>query len=343
MEQRGQFTREEIYSQPAAWSAALEALEPHRNDLLRFFQKGEYAQTIFSGCGSTYYLSLAAAALFQEMGAGVARAFPASELWFYPNASYPGKGRVLMVAVSRSGETTETLRMCEAFKASSRGDLLTLTCYADCALAKMGDINLVFPSGAEQSVAQTRAFSTLYLATVALAALWTGKDALYRSLEKLPAAGSRLLGQYGSLAGDTGRDMNLDRFYFLGSGPRYGLACELNLKMKEMTLSFSEAFHFMEFRHGPKSMITPSTLVVGLVSQVNTQPERAVLNDIRLLGGRVLTLAEENADVVFTSNVDEAIRNVLYLPVGQVLAFERAMAKGLNPDRPTHLDTVVKL
>ena len=113
--------------------------------------------------------------------------------------------------------------------------------------------------------------------------------------------------------------------------------------MKEMTLSFSEAFHFMEFRHGPKSMITPSTLVVGLVSQVNTQPERAVLNDIRLLGGRVLTLAEENADVVFTSNVDEAIRNVLYLPVGQVLAFERAMAKGLNPDRPTHLDTVVKL
>ena len=65
-----------------------------------------------------------------------------------------------------------------------------------------------------------------------------------------------------------GGDLTLDRFYFLGSGPRYGLACEVNLKMKEMTLTHSEPFHFLEFRHGPKSMVCESALVAGLLGSV---------------------------------------------------------------------------
>ena len=67
-----------------------------------------------------------------------------------------------------------------------------------------------------------------------------------------------------ALAQSIGADLDLDRFYFLGSGPRYGLACELSLKMKEMSLTHSEPFHFMEFRHGPMSMVTESTVIVGL-------------------------------------------------------------------------------
>jgi glucosamine--fructose-6-phosphate aminotransferase (isomerizing) len=124
----------------------------------------------------------------------------------------------------------------------------------------MGALNILLPSGQEQSVAQTRAFSTLYLATVALACLWAGREDLLTSLSKLPEAGTRLLKAYTSLAAELGRDASIDRFYWLGSGPRQGLACELSLKMKEMSLSHSEPFHYMEFRHGPKSMITPSAL-----------------------------------------------------------------------------------
>ncbi len=93
------------------------------------------------------------------------------------------------MAVSRSGETTETLRACQAFLTDKRGELLTLSCYGDMPLAKLGTLNLVFPSGQEQSVAQTRAFSTLYLGTVALACLWAGRDGPVRLAR--PPAGSR--------------------------------------------------------------------------------------------------------------------------------------------------------
>jgi len=338
---KGFYTHQEILSQPEAWSAALQVLATERQAILDL-GRGNFDQIIYTGCGSTYYLSLAAAALTQELTGRLCRAFPASELWLYPKSSYVS-GKTLLVAVSRSGETTETLRACQAFLSDQRGDLLTLSCYGDMPLAKMGTLNIVLPSGQEHSIAQTRAFSTLYLVTVALACLWASRGDLYTSLWKLPEAGQRLLKNYTFLATELGCNTSIDRFYWLGSGPRQGLACELSLKMKEMSLSNSEPFHFMEFRHGPKSMISPSALTIGLRSTVNGQKEAAVLEDVKALGGRILDIAEASTQVQFESGLDETIRNVLYLPIGQIIAFECSISKGLNPDHPTNLDSVVKL
>jgi len=110
-----------------------------------------------------------------------------------------------------------------------------------------------------------------------------------------------------------------------------------------MSLSHSEPFRFMEFRHGPKSMITPSAVAVGLRSTINGRHEAAVLEDVRGLGGRTVDIAETGGTVRFDAGLDEAVQNILYLPVGQMVAFERSLSKGLNPDRPNNLDTVVKL
>jgi glucosamine--fructose-6-phosphate aminotransferase (isomerizing) len=350
---KGFYTRQEILSQPEAWSTALQVLAAERQAILDLALSGgrHFDQILYTGCGSTYYLALAAAALTQELTGLPARAFPASELWLYPQSSYT-LGKTLLVAVSRSGETTETLRACEAFLADRRGDLLTLSCYGDMPLAKLGALNITLPSGQEQSVAQTRAFSTLYLGTVALACLWAGRLDLFDSLGRLPEVGGRILNDYASLAAELGHDPALERFYWLGSGPRQGLASELSLKMKEMSLTHSEPFHFMEFRHGPKSMVTSQALVIGLCSTRNGTYECAVLEDVKALGGHILNMAEDGSTISslsadrgvrFASGLDETIRNVLYLPVGQLIAFERSLSKGLNPDRPTNLDSVVKL
>jgi glucosamine--fructose-6-phosphate aminotransferase (isomerizing) len=252
-------------------------------------------------------------------------------------------GKTLLVAVSRSGETTETIRACETFLANEKGDLLTFSCYRDTPLSKLGKVNVILPSGQEQSVAQTRAFSTLYLGTLAAAIGWAGRTDLYDALPHLPEFGRKLLEKYAPLASDLGDDDNFDRFYWLGSGSRFGLASELSLKMKEMSLSHSESFHFMEFRHGPKSMVSPASLIIGLCSTANARHENAVLEDMKALGGKVIDIAESNSIVRFDSKIDEAVRNILYLPFGQMIALERAISKGLDPDHPPNLDAVVKL
>jgi glucosamine--fructose-6-phosphate aminotransferase (isomerizing) len=342
MDMTGAHTRREIASQPEAWAAALGDLEAQGVALDELFASGGYDSLLFTGCGSTYYLAIAAAAVAQELCGLPARGVPASELWLDMEATARVGRKPLLVAVSRSGATTETLRACEGWQAAG-GDLLTLSCYPDQPLATMGRLNLVLASGQEQSIAQTRAFSTLYLATVFAAARWAGRDDLLTALRELPAAGRRVLDASQGPAQELGANLAIDRIYLLGSNLRYGLACELSLKLKEMSLSHSEPFHFLEFRHGPKSMVTAETLVIGLRSEANREHEELVLAEMRAQGGRTLTIAERDGDVSFESGLPEVVRAILYLPALQQLAFARSLARGLDPDRPMHLDAVVRL
>ena len=337
----GTHTHAEILSQTAAWSQALEVVQAQKTALAGLLA-GPFDQVLFTGCGSTYYLSLAAAALFQELTGCRARGVPGGELLLNPR-SVTGSGSTLLVAVSRSGATTETVRAVEQFRRERRGPVLALTNYGAQPLAGLADLALVIEKGQEQSVAQTRSFASLYVAATAVSALAAGREDLLRSMDGLPACGERLLAEFAPLARTLGETPGFDRFYFLGSGSRYGLACELNLKMKEMTLTHSEPFHFLEFRHGPMSMVGPSAAVVGLLSEVNRKAEERVLAEMEQLGGRVFGLAEAGAKVSFASGLPEAVRGVLYLPILQLVAYHRSLSKGLNPDRPTNLSAVVFL
>ncbi len=340
---RGEFTREEIFSQPEAWMEAIQVLKGRKAEIEDYARQEQPSQIIFTGCGSTYYLSCAAAAVFQEVTGLAARGLPASELWLSPRSAYSSSCTTMLVAISRSGETSETLRACEQFRAMHEGKLFTLVCDPNSSLANLGDVNLVLPSGMERSIAQTRAFSTLYLGALGMSITWAKQAERFDQLHSLPGLCRNILTEYLPLAEKYGNNLDIERIYFLGSGSRYGLACELNLKMKEMSLTHSEAFHFLEFRHGPKAMVNPGTLVVGLVSEANARHELAVLADISDLGAEIITIGESESDVSFRSGLEEVNRNILYMPFGQMLAYERSIAKGFDPDRPTHLDPVVKL
>lgn len=336
-------TYQEISTQTQAWQQALAVVTDNAAALTHLWAGGDYSSVIFTGCGSTYYLSLAAAALFQELTDQPARAVPAGELVLYPQANYAAHGKTLLIAVSRSAETTETIQAVKTFLQAGRGDVITISNYGDRALAGMGRINLAIPAGQEESMAQTRSFASMYVAATALAVLLAGQTELLAQMNHLPEIGQRLIDTYEPRAEAIGRNLELDRFYFLGSGPRYGLACEGNLKMKEVSLSHSEPFHFLEFRHGPISMVGPTAAIIGLLSEANRAHESAVLRDMAALGGQVIALSETSGDIEFNSQLPESVRNVLYLPTLQLIAYYRAMAKGLNPDSPHNLTAVVKL
>jgi glutamine---fructose-6-phosphate transaminase (isomerizing) len=330
-------TYTEIKSQTDAWAQALDVI---RRASLPNAKK--YEQVIFTGCGSTYYLSLAAAALYQELTGCTARAVPGGELLLNSQTAVRNNIPQLLVAISRSGTTTETVKAVEKFKKENRGEVIVISNY-DEVLSHLADVNIVINKGQEESVAQTRSYASMFVAMTAMCARMAGRDDLLAAMSALPEAGQRLMRDFEPVAREIGENLSFDRFYFLGSGIRYGLACEGNLKMKEMTLTHSEPFHSLEFRHGPMSMVNENAVVVGLVSESNFSHEKAVLNEMQVLGGRILALAESDADVSFKSQIPEQVRGVLYLPVLQLMAYYRSVAKGLNPDRPANLTAVVKL
>lgn len=334
-------TYSEIKMQTAAWKEALAEVRK-QSDRLHSLEESAH-QLIFTGCGSTYYLSLAGAALFQQLTGKNARAVPASELLLNTDTVINTKpSERLLVAVSRSGTTSETLKAVDKFKGSGMGKVLVVTNYVS-PLSELADLSIVIPTGQEESVAQTRSFASMFVAVTAFAAAAAGRVTLLEAMQELPTVGDRLMEKYEALARDTGANLDYDRFYFLGSGYRYGLACEANLKMKEMSLSHSEPFHFLEFRHGPMSMITKKTVVIGLLSEKNRHYEQAVLDEMQAKGARILMLANQESSVQFEVDIPESVYGVLYLPVLQLLAFYRSLSKSLNPDRPNALTAVVKL
>jgi len=253
------------------------------------------------------------------------------------------------VCISRSGETSETLRATDQFISRNHGPVYTISCYENSSLVKKATVSLVAKEAHEQSVAQTRSFSSMLVAVQGLAALLAGRS-LSSSFLQLPEHGADLISRYHELSRRLGSDPSFDRFFFLGSGPMYGLACEAMLKMKEMSLSYAEAFHFLEFRHGPMSMVNGNTLIVGLLSETAFEHELRLLVEMRNLGAKVLAIAplklsEQQVDyqVVLPGGLTDLERGALYLPLVQLLAFYRAVSKSLNPDQPHNLTAVVNL
>jgi glucosamine--fructose-6-phosphate aminotransferase (isomerizing) len=342
-------TKQEILAQPEALAGALSAVDRQARALMDLWGKRSYKQVLFTGCGSTYYLSLGAAMVFEELTGVISRAIPAGEFLVSPSAiPAASSGPTLLVVVSRSGTTSETVRAAAAFREAGAGDTIAITCRPGDAPADLGNVSVNIPEAQEVSIAQTRAFSAMWLSTCAIAALLSGNRALQAELRKTPDLSARVINAVSDRATALGGDLTYDRVYYLGSHFRYSLASEGCLKMKEMTLTHTEPFHFLEFRHGPISMVTESTIIAALTSDDPGGHEAAVLKDIQDLGARLFVLGEAVPELgaqgySFRSGLGEIARSVLYLPPLQLLALGRSAAKGLNPDKPKNLSAVVYL
>ncbi len=347
----GQYTYSEITSQADAWENALDVLSASEKALRRLLTEFSPAGIIHTGCGSTYYLALSAAALTQRSTGIPSRATPASEIILFPETILTPNIPSLLIAISRSGSTTETVEAARRFRANGYGRIVTITNCDDCPLVELADISLVATAGRERSIAQTRSFASMWVIAAGLAVM-LGGGSIPESWGNLPDRGRKLIKAAEHMAIGLADPDRYERYFFLGSGPNYGLACEAMLKMKEMSQTHSEAYHFMEFRHGPKSMVNGQTLIVGLVSERGMAEETAVLREMKELGATTLALTSApdslpDGSADFVINIGPQIplpaRRVLYLPGLQLTAYHRSMLKGLDPDHPANLDAVVRL
>lgn len=350
-EQPGIHTYAEITSQSTMWSKAVTAFSEVREALSTLWNKGKFDRVLFTGCGSTFYLAQAAAPLFQQLTGIAANAYPASEIALLPDSVFLPHGKPLLVAVSRSGETTETVEAVRVFRARTGNPVIAVTCGSSSTLSRQADLNFSIDEAQEISLAQTRSFASMLIVVECIAASIGGQGD-FAALDRLTPTVTRLFEQYSALAKQLGEDRNIERFFFLGSGALYGIACEAMLKMKEMSLSYSEAYRVLEFRHGPMSMVNEHTLVVGLISPDVAVQELAVLRQMQARGAQILVLmdTEPNPELAKWAQVVQLetrlpswARTVAYLPVLQLLAYYRALSNGQNPDQPANLSFVIEL
>ncbi|MCX4531980.1 SIS domain-containing protein [Streptomyces sp. NPDC002596] len=289
------FVEIETASQPECWRRAADLAQSQSAALPA---TGERIAVV--GCGTSFYMAQAYAALREESGQGESDAFAASEFPF-------GRSYDRVVALTRSGTTTEVLELLDRLRGVTR--TVAITADPNTPVMTSADDVVVLDFADEQSVVQTRFATTLL--TLLRAHLGLHTDAVVRDAET-------------ALAEPLPEGLlECTQFTFLGRGWTVGLANEAALKMKEASLSWTESYPAMEYRHGPISIATTGTATwvfgpapEGLEEQVTSTGARWVASGLDPLA--------------------ELVRV-------QRLAIARAEAAGIDPDSPRHLTRSVVL
>ena len=342
----------EILSQPRCWGDCLKGL-PHSLSTHKIRETFTTAREwLFIGCGSSYYIALAAAAAWHGITGLRTRAVPASELLLFPDLVLQESRNVAAVVISRSGRTSEALRAAALLERERNIRTLGVTCSADQPLQTIATKTLTLLPADEESTVMTRSFSSMLLALQYTAADMVEDHEFANSLRKLAVLAEPAMNALHPRIRDFVNSRQFADYICLGQGPFYGLANECALKLSEMSISFAQSYHTLEFRHGPKSVVSPETLTIFLISESGYDAECDVLRETKGQGGTTLAItnrADErvraSSDLFFEFGFDlpELARLAPHVFVGQLMGLYTGLKKGLDPDNPRNLSRVVIL
>jgi glucosamine--fructose-6-phosphate aminotransferase (isomerizing) len=313
-------TEQSIFEQFPYWRRAIGSLPPLRAADL----------TVFVGCGTSYNLALSLAAAANEAGRA-AIAVPGGEWSSRPTSYWPHWQRTHVVALSRSGETTETVAAAKASRAA--GAFVTgITMEAESALIGNCDRPVLAETHPGEGIVMTSSASLMLLLGLQLLGHSVPLTVLDTAQRLLAALDGRLPG----LIADR------SHFVYLGGGTLYGVGLEGALKLMEMSQVFTQGFHPLEYRHGPVSLVDERTAAVILYSADQGEAEARLARELEDKGALVIGLGGPGS-ASFPLDCAPAFRGLAMLPSLQLLGERAAQARNINTVAPRHLTKVVTL
>jgi glucosamine--fructose-6-phosphate aminotransferase (isomerizing) len=352
-EEQAPLTLSEIYHQSDSCRQTTARARDRQRVFQQFLPLENYSDIIITGCGSSHHLAMCASFAWSEMLARPVIAVASSELAHFAEHYLALGAKPLVIAISRSGGTTEVKLAVERLRREYGARSLAI-------ISDRGDVGyacdaeIVFTECRERSVVMTQAF-TCMLAGLYLLADGAIGSTRAREITQLP----RLIDDAISLTESLRsliEDPAINRFFFLGSGAMKGLADECALKMTEMALETAFSHRTLEFRHGPIATLNSTDQVVIFPTAAERQYLDTLLGEITTTGSQVVVIDSQPcryADSRVTSLVIlqstvlgaqfEVFRPALFAHVGQLFAYWRAAIRDLNPDAPRHLARTVLL
>jgi len=313
-------TEQTIFEQFGYWKKAIAPLAP----------LGDAEAVVFVGCGTSFNLALSLAAHANAVGRR-AIAVPGGEWANRPASYWPEIGKTHVVALSRSGETTETVAAAKASRAA--GAFVTgITMESGSALARNCDRLVLAMTHPSEGIVMTTSASLMLLLGLELLGITvptSTPDSAKRLLDLVDGrVPSRIAGR--------------SHFVYLGGGHLYGVGLEGALKLMEMSQTFTQAFHPLEYRHGPISLVDERTVAVLLYSADQAEAEAKLARELQDKKALVIGLGGPG-DLSFAVDGDPALRGLTVLPALQILGERAAQARNIDTVAPRHLTKVVML
>ncbi|HWL73274.1 MAG TPA: glutamine--fructose-6-phosphate transaminase (isomerizing), partial [Burkholderiaceae bacterium] len=346
------YMQKEIFEQPRAISDTIESIESITPALF-----GDKAAQVLStvdsalilACGTSYYAGLTAKIWLESIAGVPTQVEIASEYRYRDSVPNP---RALVIVISQSGETADTLAALKHAGALGMKHTLGIINVASSAMARQTELQFFTRAGVEIGVASTKAFTTqlvaLFLLTLVLAKQRGRLDAdaesrHIRALRHLPAALQAVLALEPQVIAWAQQFSRKEHALFLGRGLHYPIALEGALKLKEISYIHAEAYPAGELKHGPLALVTSDMPVVTVAPNDQLLEKlKSNMQEVRARGGELFVFADadtriESAPGMHVIRMPEhygMLSPVLHVVALQLLSYHAALVKGTDVDKP---------
>ncbi len=349
------YMQKEIFEQPRAIADTLEGVAAVAPELFgdRAYRAfNEVDQVLILACGTSYYAG-STAKYWLESIAGIPAAVEIASEYRYRH-SVPDP-RTLVVTISQSGETADTLAALKHARSLGMTHTLTVCNVGTSAMVRECEMAFLTRAGVEIGVASTKAFTTqlvaLFLLTLALAQsrgrLSAEQEAVHlKALRHLPAAVQAVLALEPQVIAWSEEFARKENALFLGRGLHYPVALEGALKLKEISYIHAEAYPAGELKHGPLALVTSAMPVVTVApNDALLEKLKSNLQEVRARGGELFVFADRDTQIESSAGVHVirmpehygALSPILHVVPLQLLAYHTACARGTDVDKPRNL------
>lgn len=349
------YMQKEIFEQPEVVAATIEGVEAFTPELF-----GQAAPATFDGidsililaCGTSYYAGLVAKHWLESIAKIKTEVEIASEYRYREPVT---SRRALVVTISQSGETADTLAALKYAQSLGQTRTLTVCNVPSSAMVQLCSTRFLTRAGQEIGVASTKAF-TAQLAALFMLAVTLGRvrgqvTALRESqylqqLRGLPQVLKAMLALEPQIAGWANRLSSKENALFLGRGLQYPVALEGALKLKEISYIHAEAYPAGELKHGPLALVTEAMPVIAIAPDDATQEKmKSNIQEVRARGGELFILADKDTQIASEEGIHVMrlpahygpLSPILYTVPLQLLAYHTACARGADVDKPRNL------
>ncbi len=349
------YMQKEIFEQPSAIANTLEGVEGITPELF-----GDQAASVFKdidsvlilACGTSYYSGCTAKYWLEEIAGISTQAEVASEYRYRTSVPNP---RTLVVTITQSGETADTLAALRHAQSLGMTQTLTICNVATSAMVRECKLAYVTRAGVEIGVASTKAFTAqlagLFLLTLALAQskgrLTEADEAAHvKAMRHLPVALAAVLALEPQVIAWAEDFAKMENALFLGRGLHYPIALEGALKLKEISYIHAEAYPAGELKHGPLALVTSAMPVVAVAPNDSLLEKlKSNLQEVRARGGVLYVLADAGTKLASSEGLHVIRMPEHYGPLSpmlhvvplQLLAYHTACARGTDVDKPRNL------
>ncbi len=358
--ERGEYRHymlKEIFEQPRAIAETLEGRIANGRVLEQAFGAG--AEKIFDtvqgvhiiACGTSYHAGLIGSYWLESMVGIPCSVEVASEFRYRKPVV---RKNSLIVTLSQSGETADTLAGLQEARRLGFGHSLSICNVPESSLVRESDLVLLTRAGPEIGVASTKAFTTQLVALMMLVIVLGRRNALdvqqekrlVDELQKLPGKIEQVLKLDDAIRGISEQFADKHNALFLGRGAQYPVAMEGALKLKEISYIHAEAYPAGELKHGPLALVDADMPVIAVApNNALLEKLKSNLQEVRARGGKLIVFAGEDSEmqesegvqVLEVAPVEDAISPIIYTVPLQLLSYHVAVLKGTDVDQPRNL------